>query len=235
VSGSQTLLGEYRGSSLAHVGRTTLRDVSSGERFWTSRIRWRLRGATVWPAFALTTLLDGLILDLLPPVATAGLNYVEGVLIATFGNLILVGALAPFLTNRLTRRRQAAPAGATAAAVEVEVEVLRDRVGTALVAAGVVASLASGLANRPLIVSETEASEQNARVVSDYVNRSRDEELRRNIETANTIRLGEGYFRTCIARDDRSRFVCLLVDTQKEPADVRRDPSAVPNSLVGGG
>jgi hypothetical protein len=207
--------------------------VSSRERFWTSRIRWRLRGATVWPAFALTTLLDGLILDLLPPVATAGLNYVEGVLIATFGNLILVGALAPFLSKRLAGRRQVSPAGETAAVVELEL--LRDRVGTALLAAGVVASLASGLANRPLIVSETEASEQNARVVSDYVNRSRDEELRRNIETANTIRLGEGYFRTCIARDDRSRFVCLLVDTQKEPADVRRDPSAVPNSLVGGG
>jgi len=207
--------------------------VSGRERFWTSRIRWRLRGATVWPAFVLTTLLDGLILDLLPPVATAGLNYVEGVLIATFGNLFLVGALAPFLTKRLARRRLPAPAAGPATAVEVEL--LRDRVGTALLAAGVVASLASGLANRPLIVSETEASEKNARVVQDYVNHAGDEELRRNIETANTIRLGEGYFRTCIARDDRNRFVCLLVDTEKEPAGVRRDPSGVPNSLVGGG
>lgn len=212
--------------------RTTLLGVSSGERFWTSRLRWRLRGATVWPAFAVTTLLDGLILDLLPPVATTGLNYLEGVLIATFGNLFLVGALTPFLTKRLAQRRQVAPAGG--AAPVVEVELLRDRVGTALLAAGVAASLASGLANRPLIVSETEASEQNARVVQDYVNHTGDEELRRNIETANTIRLGEGYFRTCIARDDRRRFVCLLVNTKPEPPDVKRDPSAVPNSLVGG-
>jgi hypothetical protein len=204
----------------------------SGERFWTSRIRWRLRGASVWPVFVITTLLDGLILDMLPPVATTGLNYLEGVLIATFGNLFLVGALAPFLTKRLAQRRQVGPAGG--AVPEVEVELLRDRVGSALLAAGVVASLASGLANRPLIVSETEASEQNARVVQDFVNRSGDEELRRNIETANTIRLGEGYFRTCIARDDRDRFVCLLVDTEREPVDVRRDPSAVPNNLVRG-
>ncbi|MBA3437657.1 MAG: hypothetical protein H0U14_06635 [Thermoleophilaceae bacterium] len=204
----------------------------SGERFWTSRILWRLRGASVWPVFVITTLLDGLILDMLPPVATTGLNYLEGVLIATFGNLFLVGALAPFLTKRLAQRRQVAPAGG--AAPEVEVELLRDRVGSALLAAGVVASLASGLANRPLIVSETEASEENARVVQDFVNRSGDEELRRNIETANTIRLGEGYFRTCIARDDRDRFVCLLVDTEREPVDVRRDPSAVPNNLVRG-
>jgi len=206
--------------------------VSSGERFWASRIRWRLRGASVWPAFVATTLLDGLILDLLPPVATTTLNYLEGVLIATFGNLFLVGAAAPFLAKRLLRRGQAAPVEGESQVIEAEL--LRDRVGTALLAAGVAASLASGLANRPLIVSETEASEQNARVVRDYVNHSGDEELRRNLETANTIRLGEGYFRTCLARDDRERFVCLLVDTGKEPADVRRDPSAVPNSLVGG-
>ena len=207
--------------------------MSRGERFWTRRLRWRLRGATVWPAFVVTTLLNGLILDLLPPVATTGLNYLEGVLIATFGNLFLVGALAPFLSKRLAQRGQVASAAGTTPVVEAEL--LRDRVGTALLAAGVAASLASGLANRPLIVSETQASEQNAEVVRDYVNHSGDEELRRNLETANTIRLGEGYFRTCIARDDRSRLVCLLVDTEKEPAGVRRDPSAVPNSLVGGG
>ncbi len=207
--------------------------MSRGERFWTSRLRWRLRGATVWPAFVVATLLNGLILDLLPPVATTGLNYLEGVLIATFGNLLLVGALAPFLTKRLAQRRQAAPAaGATPV---VEAELLRDRVGTALLAAGIAASLASGLANRPLIVSETQASEQNAEVVRDYVSHSGDEELRRNLETANTIRLGEGYFRTCIARDDRQRLVCLLVDTEKDPPAVRRDPSGVSNSLVGGG
>jgi len=45
-------------------------------------------------------------------VATTGLNYLEGVLIATFGNLFLVGALAPFLTRRLARRSQAVPAAA---------------------------------------------------------------------------------------------------------------------------
>ena len=206
--------------------------MSSGECFWASRIRWRLRGATLWPAFAACTLLDGLILDLLPPVATTGLNYLEGVLIATFGNLILVGALAPLLSRRLAQRRRVAPSGG--APQVIEAELLHDRVATALLVAGVAASVASGLANRPLIVSETQASEQNARVVRDYVNHSGDEELRRNLETANTIRLGEGYFRTCVARDDRRRFVCLLVDTEKEPVTVRRDPSAVSNSLVGG-
>lgn len=199
--------------------------MSSGERFWTRRLRWRLRGATQWPAFAALTLLDALVLHLLPPVATLGLNYIEGVLIATFANLILVGALAPFLTRRLAQREPRPPA---------ELDVLRDRVGTALLSAGLLATVASGLANRPVIVSETEATEENARAVRDFVDHTGDAELVRNLETANTIRLGEGFFRTCIARDDRRSLVCLFVDTGEEPTEVRRDPSAEPNSVVGG-
>jgi len=210
--------------------------VSPGERFWTRRLRWRLRGATQWPAFVALTLLDGLVLDLLPPVTTLGLNYIEGVLIATFGNLFLVGAMAPFLTRRLARRRGMAAAGPPDAIPPgAELDVLRDRVATALLFAGLLATLASGLANRPVIVSETEATEENARAVRDFVDHTGDEELVRNLETANTIRLGEGFFRTCIARDDRGELVCLFVDTTEDPAEVRRDPSAEPNSVVGGG
>jgi hypothetical protein len=209
--------------------------VDKGERFWTRRMRWRLRGAMQWPAFVLFTLLDGLVLDLLPPVSTTGLNFIEGVLIATFGNLVLVGAAAPFIAGRLERRRQTALAGAagagpTAVPPEAEREVLRDRVATILLAGGLVATLVSGLANRPVIVSETEATEEVGRELRAYVARSGSDELKRNLETANTIRLSEGYFRVCIARDDRRRYLCLFIDTDKEPTEVKRDPSAEPNA-----
>ena len=209
--------------------------MSSGERFWFSRLRWRLRGAWQWPAFGLLTLLDGLVLDRLPPEAPDRLNFIEGVLIATFANLILVGALAPFLAKRLARRREASLAAAgepapSAESAQGQREVLQDRVGTALLAAGLAAALVSGIANRPAIVSETEDTEEVARQLRDYVARSGSEELHRNLETANTIRLSEGYFRVCVARDDRRRHFCLLVDTNKDPTQVRRDPSAEPNS-----
>jgi hypothetical protein len=209
--------------------------VSSGERFWLSRLRWRLRGAWQWPAFALLTLLDGFVLDRLPPQAPDGLNFIEGVLIATFANLILVGALAPFLAKRLTRRRAASLAAAglpaqSSEAAQAQREVLQDRVATGLLAAGLAAALVSGVANRPAIVSETEATEEVGRQLRGYVARSGNEELHRNLETANTIRLAEGYFRVCIARDDRRRHICLFVDTDTDPPRVRRDPSAEPNS-----
>lgn len=216
----------------------TLARVESPQRFWASRMRWRLRGATQWPAFVLCTLLDGLVLDALPPVSTTGLNFVEGVLIATFGNLVLVGALAPFLARRLARRGTGTVAGADAESTSplshAEKEVLQDRVATVMLVAGLAAAIVSGLANRPVIVAETNATEEVARQVQAYVSHSGSAELRRNIETANTIRLSEGYFRTCIARDDRRRYVCLFVDTKKDPTTVKRDPSAEPNSAYTG-
>ena len=209
--------------------------MSPSERFWLSRLRWRLRGAWQWPAFAVLTLLDGLVLDRLPPQAPDHLNLIEGVLIATFANLVLVGALAPFLAKRLTRRREASLAAAgsppaSAGSSQAQREVFQDRVATFLLAAGLAAALVSGIASRPAIVSETEATEEVARQLRAYVTRSGNEELHRNLETANTIRLSEGYFRVCVARDDRRRHFCLLMDTNEDPTDVRRDPSAEPNS-----
>lgn len=201
-----------------------------------SRLRWRLRGAWQWPAFVVLTLLDGVLLELLPPFSVARMDLILGVLIATFGNLFLVGAVAPYLTRRLVLRREAARAAAgaprpePAAPVQAEREVLQDRVGTALLGAGLVAVLVSGLANRPLTVSETEATKEVGRQMRAYVLRSGSEEFRRNLDTANTRRLSDGYFRVCIARDDRRRHVCLFVDTNKDPTDVRRDPDAESNA-----
>ena len=194
--------------------------MSSEERFWARRLRWRLRGAMQWPAFVLFTLLDGVVISELPPAVIKEPNLIVGVLAATFGNLVLIGAVAPFLARRLAERE----------ADQTGREILQDRVATVLLAVGLLACLVSGLANRPVIVSETEDTEEVGRQLRAYVERSGSEELRRNLETANTIRLSEGYFRVCIARDERRRYFCLFVDTGKDPTQVRRDPSAQPNA-----
>jgi hypothetical protein len=196
------------------------------ERFWPARMRWRLRGAWMWPSFIAITLLDGLLLHKLPPVGT-GIDLVPAILLATFGNLVLIGAIGPWIARRIWKRRPAAEAGAPPRA---QLEVLSDRIGTGLLVASVFGVLAAGLAARPTVVSETEATEENARAVRDFVLHTGDEELIRNLETANTIRLAEGYYRTCIALDDRRRNYCLFVDTNREPTDLVRDRSAEPNS-----
>jgi hypothetical protein len=195
------------------------------ERLWPARLRWRLRAATMWPAFIAVTLLDGVLLHLLPPIGT-NVPVIAGIIMSTFGNLVLIGAAAPFLARRIGARRPGPPAPEQAAH-----EVLVDRVGTLLLLGGVIGIVAAGLGNREVVVSETDATTENARVVRAYVLAHGDAEVRRNLETANTIRLGEGYFRTCIARDNRSRAYCMFVDTKKHPTEVTPDSSAEPNSV----
>jgi len=212
--------------------------VTPPERFWKNRIRWRLRGALQWPAFVMFTLLDGFVIDRLPPIASAtsdsDLSFFAGVLIATFGNLFLVGAAAPFLARRLAHRQGVGASGQPSGLTEAAHDALRDRVAPALLAVGFVATLVAGLANRPVIVSDTEATEAAGRAVLEYVRASGNDELKRNVETANLKRLGDDYFRICIARDDRERFFCFLVETDRDPPKVDRDPSAEPNSVYRG-
>ena len=82
---------------------------------------------------------------------------------------------------------------------------LTDRIGTGLLLAASSAWLAAGLAARPLVVAETERhGAQRRGALERYVRASGTAELRRNLEAADTDPAGEGYFRSCIPRDDRS-------------------------------
>ncbi len=190
----------------------------------------------MWPTFAVVTLLDAFIMHELPPVGT-GVDPIPALLLATFGNIVIVGVLAPWLARRLIRRREAI--AATAPPVEIldpappqaQREHLTDRIGTGLLLVSVLGVLAAGLAAEPTVVTETEATQENAAAVREYVLHTGDQELIRNIETANSIRLSRGYFRTCIAHDDRSRYTCLFVDTNRSPTRLVLDQSQEPNSV----
>ena len=195
------------------------------ERFWPTRMRWRLRGAWMWPSFIALTLLDGLLLHLLPPVRE-GIEIIPGILLATFGNLILIGAVGPWLARRLWKRREAAEPGAPPKA---QLEVLSDRIGTGLLVASVFGILAAGLAARPLIVVETDQRERGAKALEDFVNVHGSAELRRNLEASDTARLADGYYRSCIPHDDRRRWSCYFIDARKKRTTLVPDPSQLPN------
>jgi hypothetical protein len=208
--------------------------VPTEERFWASRLRWRLRGAWMWPVFIAATLADGFVLHELPPLrfgfSEVGLTLVAGIIIATFGNLILIGAIAPWLARRLVMRQQATPGGAVSP--EALREVTADRVGTALLLLGFVGVLASGLASLPLINGETDDRNRAARALVDYVQVHAPAEIRRNQDrgAVETARLGDGYFRSCIPFDDRDRSYCVFIDVNGARARVRKDPSEESNA-----
>lgn len=203
------------------------------ERFWTHRLRWRLRGAAwLWPAFAAFVVLDAALLHWLPPVnpedpvGPKAFSAFGNLIIASFGNLFLIAIMAPFLARRLSERPRAP------GEQRPPYDVFLGRAGATLMALGALGLLAAGLATRPTIVSETEATEDNARAVRSYVFERGTAEMRRNLGTANTVRLGDNFFRTCIAADDRTRAFCFFVDTKADPPKVRRDPDTRPNAVA---
>jgi hypothetical protein len=203
--------------------------VGDAERFWTRRLRWRLLGAWRWPAFAVATVADA---ALLHELGTGGvrLNVPVSLILASFGNIALLAA-ADLLARFAARKRAARGDDVDATHLEVQI----DRGGIALLAVGAVGLAASGAATHHLIVSETNATTANARAVESWVSRHGSATYRRNLETANTAKLGPDYFRTCIADDARKRFLCLFVDTRRKPPQVVRDPSTEPNRPEAGG
>jgi hypothetical protein len=200
--------------------------VEHSEHLWARRLRWRLRGAWQWPAYAVLTLLDAVILHELPPVS-GGVDFVPGLIISSFCNLFLMGAVAPWLGRRLAQREHAGSGNGVP--LSVRTEVLKDRTAAVLLAIATLGLVAAGLGARPLIVSETRDTERNAELVRDHVLANAPLEVRRNLDTANTVKLEDGYFRTCVNFDDRTRAYCLFVDVDAEPPLVRKDPSTLPN------
>jgi hypothetical protein len=224
------LVGQYAqlcDPQFGHFPKATLQVVDPDQRFWPARVRWRLRGAWMWPSFVAITLLDGILLHALPPVRT-GIDLIPAVLLATFGNLVLIGALGPWLARRVWKRRPAAPPGAPPKA---SLEVLSDRIGTGLLMASVFGVLAAGLAARHTVIAETDERERAAKELFRYVQSHGDDELRRNLEASDTARLGEAYFRSCIPDDERERWTCFFLDASGEDTKVIRDPSAQPNEI----
>jgi len=200
--------------------------VESPERFWTSRLRWRFRGAWQWPAFAVLTVADALVLHALPPIGTA-IDIPLGLIVASFANLFLVGAVAPFFAKRLAEReRSAHPEGREE--LHTPFEVILDRTASTVLVIGAFGLVAAGLGNRQTVVSETKATERNAELVRQFVLDHGNAEVTRNLDNANTKRLGEGFFRTCVNLDDRTKAFCMYVDTRA--GSVRPDPDQTPNA-----
>jgi hypothetical protein len=180
----------------------------------------------MWPAFALFTLGDGLLLHYLPPNRT-GIRLIPALIIASFANLFLLGAVAPWIARRLLVREHLAHR--LELREPVPREVMIDRTTTVLLTLAAIGLLAAGLGNRPVIVSETNATHEAATRARAFVLAHGTPEAKTNLEDANTRRLANDYFRVCVNLNDRSRAYCMYINTKKNT--VVRDHDARPNPV----
>lgn len=201
-----------------------MRDLGRGARERRGgRLRWKLRGALLWPSFVVATVLEMVLLHWLPVQGDAT-GWVGGLLAAGCLNLIGVVVIGGVGGTLLRRRRPDMP------------KVVADNyAGTAalgIVAAGLVLA---GVLHRPAITDRREAVGRQSEAVRTWVGHHGDATARARLPQADTLLIDVDLFRTCVPGRDPKRDLCLIVDTSKSPPSVRRDRSREPNASLGRG
>jgi hypothetical protein len=170
------------------------------EAAWLARVRWRHRGAWLWPMFAVLALADGVIGHALP-VSGRAQDVVGGVLVGLVINLVMVVLLSRPLGALLRRGRRDLPVG-----------VARNYAGTVcliLVTAGFVAA---GLANRSDIHSDDVGFRDALVRAEAFIGDRAPAEFRRNATHADVYTIQPGsIYRTCVPNATRTRTYCVVV------------------------
>jgi hypothetical protein len=182
------------------------------------RLRWRLRGAWLWPTFAAVTLTDTVLLHLLPLAGDDGTGWVPAFLLAGCLNVVAIAGLGGLGGWLLRRRRRDLPK-----------VVADDYAGTALVLAVAVAFLVVGLVHRQEVLADRDDFAAQAMAARAYVEAQAPAEYRRNVDAATTLRIDDTLYRTCIPGSDPNKWLCLYIDTSSRPATARRDTNPVSN------
>ena len=176
-------------------------------------------GAWQWPAFAVLTAADAVVIARLP-FQGAGPDAVGAALLAGFVNLLAVAVAAPLLGALLRRRRGDLPK-----------VVARDYAGTALLSAITAALLAGGLAHRSSVVAERAEEQAVHAAVHDYVVAG-EPAFRAGLGAVDTVRLEPEHYRACVYAAEELPL-CFFVNTDQSPAGLERDTSREPNGRFG--
>lgn len=182
------------------------------------RLRWRLRGAWLWPAFVVVTVIEMGLLHWLP-IAGAGSGFVAGLLLAGCLNVIAVAVVGGIGGFVLRRRRPDLP------------KVVADNyagLGALALVAG--AFLLAGFVHRPELVADREAFARQSMATRLWVAANADDFARAHVDSADSVLIAEDLYRTCVPQPDPKRWLCLIVDTSQSPSRVRRDVSRESNA-----
>lgn len=207
--------------------------MSTADRFWARRLRWRLIGAWRWPLFLVLTIVDALVVHWLPPNGTSA-RFFPWLFIAAFANLFLIGAVAPWLARRMAAR-QGDPAASPTFPAANHVELLTDRVAAVVLVLSTIGLIVAGAGNHKVVVAATVRLANGASAAKAFVDVHAPPEIRRNIDALNSHELQQdGLFRMCVPYDDRLKAFCMYVDAGRKPPTVKPDGDSRPNGAIFG-
>src|SRR4051812_15696501 len=156
-----------------------------GEALWQTRLRWRLRGAMLWPAFMVAGVVEAVLLDRLPVSGGDGPGPFAAVLLAGFANPLLAAVPPPLAGRRLRRRGRGMPP-----------VIATDRAGAVLVAAGGALVVALGLAPHSSVQAAHADLDAQAAAARRFFVSQAPREFQANVDHLDTIKQGEDLYRT---------------------------------------
>ena len=163
-------------------------------------MRWRRRGAWLWPAFVGATVADGVIGHALPPAGDSQ-TVMGAALLACFLNLVVVVLLSRPLGAAIRRVRPDLPR-----------IVARDYAGTTAIVMISAVLLLAGVLHRPSITAHRDAMREATARAEAWIGYRAPSEFRRNVMRSNTFQIQPGsIYRTCVPSDIHPRTYCVVV------------------------
>jgi hypothetical protein len=189
---------------------------------WLGRMRWRRRGAWLWPAFVAATIADAAIGHALP---AAGDD--ESLAAAAVAGLVL-NVIAVILLSRpfsaVLRRRRA----------DLPSIVARDYGGTTAVVAVTLAILSAGLVHHSRVMTDQSAQHDAVVRAQAWIGDRAPAEFRRDLAYVSTFAIEPGrIYRECVPSARNARTYCVIVDERQPFSRSVRFSGYEPNSLFG--
>ena len=190
------------------------------EGAWLARMRWRRRGAWLWPTFFVLTIADGFLLHALPAAGTTQ-TLAGGILAGMVFNLLAVVLLSRPLGSLLRRRRRDMP-----------VVVARNYGGAAAVGLVTAVMVAVGVAHHSTIVSQRQSLDDAVERAIAYIGDRAPNQFRANVTHTDTYTIQAGsMYRTCVPNRAGTENYCVIVRTHMPLAGSVTPDGHTPNAV----
>jgi hypothetical protein len=185
------------------------------------RMRWRLRGAWLWPSFIALTLIDGAILKALPLVGDST-SLIGGWLLAVVISLIVI-VLATAPVGYAVRRLRP----------DMPKLVARDYAGAALTILVTLAFLGGGLAHRHIVTADRAAFADATQRAESYIGARAPASFQSQARFLDTyVMQAPRLYRICAANAAHTKSYCVVVDRSKQFGRSVRFAGSESNALL---
>ena len=180
-----------------------------------------MRGAWMWPTFAVLGIVDGIVGHALP-VAGDSQSVLGGIVVGLVLNLMCVALLSRPVGMLLRVRRRDLPTA-----------IARNYAGTACVVLVTLGFFALGLAHRPSITGDRASMRDAITRAAAYIGDHAPAAFRVNASRTDTFAIQSGsVYRTCVPDDAGTRFYCVIVNERQPPDRSVRPGGSEPNATM---